>query len=317
MATFLITGGAGFIGSNLAHALASQGETVRILDDFSTGRRANLSGLGSAVEVIEGSVCDRAALEKALRGVRYCLHQAAIPAVPRSIAAPEATNHANVDGTLSVFVAARAAGVERVVYASSSSVYGNAQTFPLNETLPKAPISPYAVSKAAGEMYAEVFSELYGMDLVGLRYFNVFGPRQDPNSDYAAVIPRFVVRLLRGEAPIIFGDGTQARDFTFVDNVVDANLRACRRSGPLSGVYNIACGRPVSVLELARALSRLIGADIAPEFHPARAGEILRSWADISRARGAFAYEPSVSLEEGLTHTLRWLREEEGTSWRG
>jgi len=315
MAAFLITGGAGFIGSNLAHALAAQGESVRILDDFSTGRRRNLEGLGSRVEIIEGSVCDRAILDEAMRGVRYCFHQAAIPAVPRSIAAPEATNRANVEGTLNVFLAARAAGVERVTYASSSSVYGNAQIFPLAETLPRAPISPYAVSKAAAEMYAEVFSDLYGLDLVGLRYFNVFGPRQDPHSDYAAVIPRFIVHLLRGEAPIIFGDGAQARDFTFVDNVVDANLRASRASGPLRGVYNIACGHPVSVLDLAQSLGRLTGVPVPPEFHPARPGDILRSWADIGKAQAAFGYRPSVSLEEGLERTLRWLRDEESAPW--
>lgn len=315
MATFLITGGAGFIGSNLAHALAAQGESVRILDDFSTGRRKNLDGLGKDAEIVEGSVCDSAALTEAMRGVRYCLHQAAIPAVPRSIAAPEVTNRANVEGTLNVFLAARAAGVERVVYASSSSVYGNAQIYPLSETLPRAPISPYAVSKAADEMYAEVFSELYGLDLVGLRYFNVFGPRQDPRSDYAAVIPLFIVRLLRGEAPIVFGDGTQARDFTYIDNVVEANLRACRTPGRLRGVYNIACGRPVSVLELAQCLGRLTGVSTPPAFHPARPGDILRSWADIGRAQAAFGYYPSVALEEGLERTLRWLRDEEGAPW--
>ncbi len=315
MSSYLITGGAGFIGSNLAHALSEAGEAVRVLDDFSSGHRRNLAGLEGRIEIMEGSVCDVALLAQAMRGMDFCLHQAAIPSVPRSLAAPAATNRANVEGSLNVFLAARAEGVKRVVYASSSSVYGDAAVYPLCEDLPRAPISPYAVSKAAAEMYAAVFAALEGQELVGLRYFNVFGPRQDPASAYAAAIPSFMLRLARGEAPVVYGDGLQARDFTYVENVVRANLLACQAPGPVSGVYNIACGAPVTVLSVAQRLAELMGRSIAPEHRPARPGDIRQSWADISRARQVLGYAPGVDFEEGLARTVRCFSGKEDSPW--
>ncbi len=309
MATFLVTGGAGFIGSNLVRALLDKGEAVRVIDDFSTGRRENLADLGSEIVLVEGDICDEGALGESMAGVDYCLHQAAIPSVPRSVRDPRGSNRALVDGSLSVFLAARDAGVKRVVYASSSSVYGNAAALPLEEGLPRAPISPYGVGKATIEMYADVFSELYGIDLVGLRYFNVFGPHQDPESQYAAVVPIFITHLMAGEAPPVFGDGEQARDFSYIENVVQANLRACIPAQPLAGVYNIACGGAVSVLELATHLEGIMGTRIGPAFKPPRAGDIRNSWADISRAQEAFGYDPAVGVREGLERTVAWFRD--------
>ncbi len=312
MAQYLVTGGAGFIGSNLARALLRDGERVRVLDDFSTGRRENLVEIEDQIEVVEGSICHEATLAQAMAGVDYCLHQAAIPSVPRSVEAPLASNQVNVHGTLSVFVAARDAGVRRVVFASSSSIYGRAETMPLGEDLPRAPISPYGVGKATKEMYAEVCTALYGIEIVGLRYFNVFGPRQDPNSAYAAVIPIFVRRMLRGECPPVHGDGLQARDFSYIDNVVQANLLAARKEGPLSGVFNIACGVSTSVLDLVVLLNVILGTSLEAEFEAARAGDIPKSWANIARAGEAFGYAPVVDLQEGLERTVAWLRQEEG-----
>lgn len=308
MSTYLITGGAGFIGSHLAEMLCRQGHAVRILDDFSTGRRENLAAFSSDVEVVEGSILDREAVAAALRGVEVCLHEAALPSVPRSIGDPWMSNRVNVEGTLNVFLAARDAGVRRVVYASSSSVYGNAAQYPLDESLPRMPLSPYAVSKATMELYADSFSRLYGMDLVGLRYFNVFGPRQDPEGPYAAVIPRFLQAMLAGEQPVIFGDGTQARDFTAVSNVVAANLLAAASPGNISGVYNIACGKPVTLLELVAALNEVLGTDLTPHLAPARDGDIRLSWATIERAKVAFGYAPQTTFEQGIRDTVAWFR---------
>jgi len=307
MAEFLITGGAGFIGSHLAAALLHQHRTVRVFDNFSTGNRSKLKKIASEIEVVEGDILDRDALAAAMAGCDYCLHQAALPSVPRSVNDPWASNRANVEGSINVFLAARDAGVKRVIYASSSSVYGNADTMPLVETLPRRPLSPYAVSKAAVELYAASFQSLYGIELVGLRYFNVFGPQQDPDSPYAAVIPKFIRRVLAGEPPEIYGDGTQARDFTYVDNVVSANLKACAAPGPLGGVYNAACGNSISLLELCEMLGTTLGRALEPVFLPARAGDIRRSWADIGAARDVFGYEPVVDFAEGLRHTAEAL----------
>ena len=311
MPHFLITGGAGFIGSNLVHFLLSQGHKITVVDDFSTGRTSNLAGIADQITLVRASICDTAALGAAFAGVDYCLHQAAIPSVPRSVADPLASNRANVEGTLGVLIAARDAGLRRVVLASSSSVYGPSAGQFLSEFLPRSPISPYAVSKAACEMYAEVFTRLYGMEVVALRYFNVFGPRQDPNSPYAAVIPLFIRRMMRGEPPIIYGDGLQARDFTYVDNVVQANVRACEHPGPLHGIFNVGCGHSVRVLDLAAALNALLGMDLPPESAPARPGDIRDSCADITRAREAFGYHPVVDFTEGLRRTAAWLRTQE------
>lgn len=336
MAAYLVTGGAGFIGSHLVHALLARGDDARVLDDFSTGRRSNLAEVEGRIELIEGSICDREVVARAMAGVECCFHQAAIPSVPRSVADPWASNRANVEGTLNVFLAARDAGVRRVVFASSSSVYGNTATYPVHEELPLAPISPYGVSKAACEMYARAFAGLYDIDLVGLRYFNVFGPRQDPESQYAAVVPLFIKAMLAGERPPVNGDGGQSRDFTFVENVVAANLAAANfavansaagklhvanlaganvaagdNAGRLSGVYNVACGAASSVLDVVAHLNRILGTAIEPVFRPARPGDIRRSLADIRKASAAFGYRPQVGLEEGLRRTVAWMKGEE------
>jgi UDP-glucose 4-epimerase len=308
MSTFLVTGGAGFIGSNLANTLVQQGESVRVLDDLSTGNLSNLSEIQEDIELFEGSICDQTILSKAMKGVDFCLHQAAIPSVPRSVKSPWASNRANVEGSLNVFLAARDAGVQRLVYASSSSVYGNVKTMPVREELPRNPISPYAVSKAAMEMYGEVFSDLYDLDLVGLRYFNVFGPKQDPNSAYAAVIPIFITNMLKGKSAPVHGDGGQGRDFSYIDNVVSANLLACKQKKNIAGVYNVACGDSTTVLEVVELLNEILGVHIDPEFKSPREGDIRKSWANIENAESAFGYKPLCSVREGLEKTLTWLR---------
>lgn len=309
MARYLVTGGAGFIGSNLVDALVARGDDVRVLDDLSTGHRSNLADAQDKIQLFEGSICNREILREAMANVDYCLHQAAIPSVPRSTRDPWASNHVNIDGTLNVFLEARDAGVGRVVFASSSSVYGDATTYPVHEGLPVAPLSNYGVTKATAEMYAQTFSSLYEMDIVALRYFNVFGPRQDPESEYAAVIPKFITRMLAGQPPVVEGDGLQSRDFTFVDNVVAANLLACDADEPVAGVYNVSCGISVTILGLAEALGTLIEGVSGPEFAPARLGDIRKSYAAIEKAREAFDFEPKVGLEEGLRQTVAWFEQ--------
>lgn len=308
MACYVVTGGAGFIGSNLVHALVGAGHEVRVVDDFSTGKRANLDGLENTVHLFEGSICDKALVTDAMKGADYCLHQAALASVPRSVEDPLESNRINVDGTLSVLLAARDGGVKRTVFASSSSVYGNNDTLPVSEDLPVAPISPYGVSKAADELYARTFADLYDMEIVALRYFNVFGPRQDPKSQYAAVIPLFITRMLQGESPLIHGDGEQSRDFSFVENIVAANLLACEAEGKIAGVYNLACGASTSILNLVESLNNILGTNIKPEHGPAREGDIRHSWADISRAEEAFGFSPHVGVEEGLQQTVAWYQ---------
>ena len=314
MACYLVTGGAGFIGSNLVEALLERGDEVRVVDDFSTGRHSNIEGIGSSLALFEGSICDEELLREAFKGVDYCLHLAAIPSVPRSIEDPVSSNGANIDGTLKVFMAARDAGTKRVVCASSSAVYGNTETVPTHEALPAAPISPYGVTKAAGEMYAAVCSDLYDIDIVTLRYFNVFGPRQDPESPYAAVIPLFVRSMLAGKRPTVDGDGKQSRDFSHVDNVIHANLLACAAEGPIAGTYNVACGAYASILDLVSMLNEILGTCIEPDFRDARPGDIRKSWADVSRARETFGYAPTVSLEDGLKRVVEWYRNEAGAA---
>jgi len=305
---YLVTGGAGFIGSHLVHALVARGHKVRVLDDFSTGKKTNLADVLDKIELVEASICDRDTVYDLMTGVDFCLHHAAIPSVPRSVQDPVTSNRVNVDGTIHVFLAARDRHVKRVIYASSSSVYGNNETFPAHEGLPVAPISPYGVTKATNELYAAVFSQLYGQEIVGFRYFNVFGPQQDPHSQYAAVVPLFITRLLAGSRPVIYGDGLQSRDFTFVQNVVEANLTVCRIEHPVAGVYNIACGDSCRVIDLARMISNLMGLEIEPEFAPARPGDIRRSQADISRAQRVLGYTPMVSLADGLRQTIEWFK---------
>ncbi|MCS7084835.1 MAG: SDR family oxidoreductase [Bacteroidia bacterium] len=300
MAKYLVTGGAGFIGSNLVEELLKRGERVRVLDNFITGRRQNLAPFLGDVELIEGDMTHYHVALKAVEGVDFVLHQAALPSVPRSIADPLTSNLINVNGTLNILHAAVEKKATRVIYASSSSVYGDSPVSPKTETLPPAPKSPYAVSKIAGEYYCRVFTQVYGLETVSLRYFNVFGPRQDPASPYSAVIPKFLRAMLRGERPVIYGDGSQSRDFTFVANNVEANLLACAASGVAGEVFNIACGTNFTLLELVAALNRILGTSSEPILSADRPGDIKHSLADISAARKRLGYQPRVSFEEGL-----------------
>ena len=299
----LVTGGGGFIGSHLAERLLERGDEVRVLDSFATGRRENLAHLPDA-EIVEGDVQSFERAHHAVRGCDAVLHQAALPSVPRSIQDPLTTNAVNVTGTLNVLLAARDAGVGRVVYASSSSVYGSNPQLPKREDQAVAPISPYAVSKLAGEGFCRSFTTIYGLECVSLRYFNVFGPRQDPQSQYAAVIPKFISAALEGRRPVVFGDGEQSRDFTFIDNVVEANLLALESEVGAGEVFNAACGERVSLNDVLRLLSEIAGVELEPDYQPGRPGEVRHSQADIGRARETFGYEPAVSFAEGLRRTF-------------
>jgi nucleoside-diphosphate-sugar epimerase len=312
MARYLITGIAGFIGSNLAHALVARGDEVRGIDNFCHGRRSNLSGIQSKIDLREADITDERAIRSACASMDYVLHQAALGSVPRSLADPIGSNHANVVGTLQVLQAAREQGVKRVVYASSSSAYGDTPTLPKLEDMPANPISPYAITKYAGELYAQSFSRLLNLQTVSLRYFNVFGPRQHPTSQYAAVIPKFICAMLNGTQPTIFGDGKQSRDFTFIDNVVSANLLACTAPAEqVSGrVFNIAAGRSFSLLELYSLLQELIKFNAPPLFSPARGGDVRDSLADTSRAQEALGYRTLVNFNDGLRRTLAWYQTE-------
>lgn len=307
MARVLVTGGAGFIGSHLVRRLIADGHAVRVLDDMSTGRRENLADVARDVELIEGTFVDLDVCRRAVDGVEYVLHQGALPSVPKSIEHPVETHAANVTGTLQLLVAARDAKVRRFVYAASSSAYGDTPTLPKVETMPARPKSPYAVQKHAGELYCRTFFETYGLETVALRYFNIFGPRQDPNSPYSAVIPRFVTACREGRAPTIYGDGTTSRDFTFVDNVVSANLLACTAPAACAGnVYNVACGQRIDLLTLAETVRREVGAGLAPEHAPERPGDVKHSLADLERAKTDLGYRPIVDFDEGIRRTVRW-----------
>lgn len=304
----LVTGGAGFIGSNIVRSLLDEGADVRVLDNFSTGRRANLEDVADHVDLIEGDLRDEQAVRRAVDGVRFVFHLAALPSVMRSVADPMTTNEVNVSGTLRLLLAARDAGVERLVFSSSSSVYGDTPTLPKREDMTPSPLSPYALSKLAGEHYAAIFSRLYGLDTFALRYFNVFGPRQDPHSQYAAVIPLFIDAFSTHQSPTVFGDGEQTRDFTFVENVVAANL--CCRTAPKAAAgqaYNVACGERVSVNELARRVALLTASKASPVYEAARAGEVRDSQADNTRAREALGWAPGVSFQAGLERTVSWF----------
>lgn len=304
----LVTGGAGFIGSSIAHELVRSGRKVRILDNFSTGRRVNLAGLEGRLEVHEADLRDAEAVARAMKGVEVVFHQGALPSVPRSISDPVASNDVNVGGTLNVLQAARAEGVRRVLFASSSSIYGDAPEKLKSESLPPRPMSPYAVGKLAAEKYCQVFHAVYGLETVCLRYFNVFGPRQDPESRYAAVIPLFTRLVLSGRPPRIHGDGEQSRDFTFIDNVVRGNLLAAETPGVAGMVFNIACGGSISVNRMARGILELLGrTDLAPVHGPERTGDIRDSLADISLARERLGFEPLVGFDEGLRLTVEHL----------
>ena len=307
MSSYLVTGGAGFIGSHLTEELIRRGERVRVADSLITGHRKNLAHL-SGVEFLQGDVADLAVATRAVQGVDYVLHQAAIPSVPRSVEDPITSNRANIDATLSILVAARDAGVKRVVYAGSSSAYGNTPTLPKNEDMPTNPLSPYALQKLVGEQYMQMFTSLYGLETVTIRYFNVFGPRQDPSSPYSGVISVFAKALLDNKAPTIHGDGEQTRDFTYVANVVDGVLRAVNAPGASGQVVNIATGTRISLNQLFASMRDAIGSRLEPSYGPARQGDVKDSLADITRARTLLGYEPSVSLEEGLKNTIEWYR---------
>ena len=306
----LVTGGAGFIGSNLARALLEEGVGVRVLDDFSTGRKENLEGVESDLEIVQGDVRDPDAVRDAVAGVSVVYHQAAIPSVVRSIHDPTTSHLVNAGGTLNLLIAARESGARRFVYASSSSAYGQTDVLPITEDTPPNPMSPYAVAKLAGEHYGRAFFAAYGLPTVALRYFNVFGPRQDPSSEYSALIPRFAASILTGEAPTIFGDGEQSRDFTFIADVVQANRRAADAEGAPGQWFNVGQGGRTTVNELLAMFHTIEPGEHPPAIHgPARVGEARHSQADISRARAVLGYEPEVTLEDGLRQTLDWFRD--------
>ncbi|MGE5114418.1 MAG: SDR family oxidoreductase [Acidobacteriaceae bacterium] len=309
MALYLITGAAGFIGSNLARALLARGEKVRGIDNFSTGKRNNLEGL-STMDLVAGDINDLMLMKRACQEVDYVLHEAALPSVPRSVQDPEATHHACLNGTLSVLMAARDAKVKRVVYAGSSSAYGDTPTLPKQEDMLPKPISPYAVAKLGGEFYMQSFWRVYGLETVTLRYFNVFGPYQDPTSFYSGVLAKFTTQMLRGEQPTIFGDGEQSRDFTYIDNVVEANLLTCiAPAEKVAGrVFNAATGSRITLNDTFKVLCDLTGYNGVPSYAPVREGDIKDSLADISRAREAFGYEPKIDFRDGLRRTVEWYK---------
>ena len=313
MASYLVTGGAGFIGSHLVEELVRRGERVRVADSFITGKRENLAHV-PGVELIEGDLADFAVAQRAVTGVDYVLHQAAIPSVPRSVQDPITSNRANIDASLNVLVAARDAKVRRLVYAGSSSAYGNQPTLPKVETMGTAPLSPYALQKLVAEQYCQMFTQLYGLETVTIRYFNVFGPRQDPSSPYSGVISLFIRALIEGKQPTIYGDGGQTRDFTYVANVVDGVLRACTAPQASGEVINVAIGGRVSLNELFRTLKDLTGAAVEPIYAETRAGDVRDSQADIGKAHRLLGYQPTVTLEQGLEKTVAWFRKTQMTT---
>jgi nucleoside-diphosphate-sugar epimerase len=309
MPNYLVTGGAGFIGSHLTEELLRRGHRVRVADNLSTGKLRNLDHLAS-VDFMEGDLSEMSVARRASEGMDYVLHQAAIPSVPRSVRDPIASNRANIDATLNVLVAARDAGVKRVVFAGSSSEYGDTPTLPKREDMPTAPLSPYALQKVVGTEYCRMFTRLYGFETVVIRYFNVFGPRQDPSSPYSGVISVFSTALIEGRQPIIYGDGQQTRDFTYVANVVDGVLRACEAANAAGEVINVACGTRISLNELLRVMNEIVGTKIQAIYKDPRPGDVRDSQADITKAKRLLGYTPIVSLEEGLRYTLDWCRAE-------
>ena len=305
----VVTGGAGFIGSHIASAVSAAGARVRVLDDLSTGHRENLDEIGGDIDFIEGSVADEKVLAKALDGAELVFHEAAIPSVPRSVAEPTQTHIASVDGTFSLLLAARDQKVRRVVYAASSSAYGDQPTLPKSEGMAPDPLSPYAVAKLVGEYYCQVFTRVYGLETVSLRYFNVFGPRQDPGSQYSGVVSRFISALFADERPVIYGDGEQSRDFTYIENVVGANLNAASAAGAVGKVINVANGARVTLNELLAELKELTGKqDVTAEYVEPRVGDVRHSLADITMARELLNYESKVDLREGLKRTIDWWK---------
>ena len=309
MSSYLVTGGAGFIGSNIVEALVKKGERVKVIDNFVSGKRTNLSSVSDKIELIEGDIRDLSLLRKVTKGVDYILHQAALRSVPKSVGDPVSYNEVNVGGTLNVLLAAKEAGVKRVVCASSSSIYGDTETFPEKEMHLPLPISPYAASKLAGEHYCHVFSKIYGLETACLRYFNVFGPRQSLESQYAVVVPRFIISMLNNESPPVHGDGKQSRDFTYIDNVVEANILAAHTPGVSGEVFNVACGKDYTVLNLVDQLNKIMNKNLKPKFTPPRPGDVQRTLADISNARKLLKLEIKVNFEQGLKKSVDWFKE--------
>jgi nucleoside-diphosphate-sugar epimerase len=303
---YLVTGGAGFIGSHIVDELVRRGHSVVVLDNLSTGKESNLASVREKIELSTGSVTDLAAVQAACRGADYVVHLAARTSVPRSVQDPVDTNHANIDGTLNVLVAARDAKVRRFVFAASSSAYGDTPTLPKVETMQPAPISPYGVTKYVGELYAQVFGRVYGLENASVRYFNVFGPRQDPTSQYSGVLSRYMLAVIEGEAPVVYGDGEQSRDFTYVENIVDETLRACEAPGASGKVFNGGTGARITLNEVLRQLEKITGKKLQAKYEQARTGDILHSQADISLARRVLGYEPRVLFEQGLKRTWDW-----------
>jgi UDP-glucose 4-epimerase len=308
MAVYVVTGGGGFIGSHIVEELLRRRETVRIIDNFSTGKRQNVAAFRNEAEIIEADLAEAKNLAEILNGADYVIHQAAIPSVPKSILDPVRSHDANVNGTLNLLLASREAGVKRLVYASSSSLYGDSPTLPKHEAMMPNPLSPYGAQKLFAEIYCQVFTKAYGLETVSLRYFNVFGPRQDSTSQYSGVLALFIPAVLQGRRPIIYGDGLQSRDFTYVHNVVEANLLACKVPGVGGQVFNIACGDRITVNSMLQQINGITGRDISPIYAETRAGDIKHSQADITRAKEHLGYEPKVSFEEGLRHTIEWYR---------
>jgi nucleoside-diphosphate-sugar epimerase len=305
---YLVTGGAGFIGSNIVDELVRRGHSVAVLDDLSTGNEANLAGVRGKIDFRAGSITDLAEAQAACKGADYVIHLAARTSVPKSVQDPLETNRVNIDGTLNVLVAARDAAVKRIVYAASSSAYGETPALPKTEAMQPQPISPYGVTKFVGELYAQVFGRVYGLENASVRYFNVFGPRQDPTSQYSGVLSRFMLAILHGESPVVYGDGEQSRDFTYIDNVVDETLLACEASGASGRVFNGGTGARITLNEVLKQLEKITGRKIRAKYDPPRAGEIRDSQADISLARKVLGYEPSVHFDDGLKSTWEWYK---------
>ena len=306
---YLVTGGAGFIGSNIVDELVKRGEEVVVLDDLSAGKETNLAAVRSKIELHIGSITDLAAVQSACKGVHYVIHLAARTSVPRSVLNPLETNHVNIDGTLNVLLAARDAKVRRFVFAASSAAYGETPTLPKIESMPAQPISPYGLTKYVGELYAQVFGRVYGLENACLRYFNVFGPRQDPTSQYSGVLSRFMLAVIEGQAPVVYGDGEQSRDFTYVDNIVDETLRACEAPGATGLVFNGGTGARITLNQVLKLLEQITGKAVKPKYDAPRDGDIRDSQADVSLARKILGYEPRVLFEEGLKRTWDWYKQ--------
>jgi len=314
MARYLVTGGAGFIGSHVVHELVRRGETVQVLDNLATGRIVNLAQVSDRIEFHEADIRDPGGISRCFADTHYVIHLAALPSVARSVADPLTANDVNITGTLNVLLAARDAGVKRLVFAASAAAYGNNPTMPRVETLTPDPLSPYALAKVAGEYYCKIFASIFGLETVALRFFNIFGPHQNPDSPYTGVLSKFVPAYVRGGTPVIFGDGEQSRDFTYVENVVDATLRACAAPGAAGKVINVGVGKSYTLNQIIALLNGIFGRQVVPKYDPPRKGDALHSLADISLARQLLGYEPLVSFEEGLRRTVDWFRAAAGTA---